>query len=177
MYSPIKTSLILNKVLTELKEKKGSIVNFSNISKNIGVSRKRFTEMVNPKNPDVFQEPSFSLLSKIIEYFRLEGYSLRYADFLEKPLPEITLPVDNIHEYTLNHFIPPMYDVGSKIKVTNDYDNKKLNIVLCSDSNNKLHILKNKENCFYQIIDNKPCENNVNYKIIGKITDISLPIK
>ncbi len=82
MYNQSKASQALSNAITAIEAKNGERISLTRISKAIGISRRRFTELLKFDDTQPYQEPSFTVISKIIEYFKLEGYALSYDDFI-----------------------------------------------------------------------------------------------
>lgn len=102
-YDAIKTSQLLSDALLFKENKDGGRFNIAKACSRMGISRKRFYDLLNGKS----HEPTISVLAKVIQYFKEEGYLLGYTDFLEldeKQEEHIVIPINvlNIDENTLH---------------------------------------------------------------------------
>ena len=183
MFSQLKTSCLLSSILNEIELRTGNKTNFSKMSQSIGVSRKRLTELVRPKQKGVYQEPSLSLISNVIDYFKMEGYALTYNDFVEENIIDESIEakkkIDNSIVFTLNEYIEPMYEVGTKISIIKYFNTNNLNTILCINSQDRKYlIVKHKRikniDMYYHLTSGKEIK-NIHLVILGKVSSVVLP--
>ena len=64
MFNNVKTANILNTILDDIADKTGKKINLSSISKDIGISRRKFTDMLMRTDKCLQQDPSISMINK-----------------------------------------------------------------------------------------------------------------
>ena len=175
MFNNVKTANILNTILDDIADKTGKKINLSSISKDIGISRRKFTDMLMRTDKCLQQDPSISMINKIITYFKNEGYYLNFNDFISSDeLNEESQLNTTLTKF--DKFVEPMYAAGTIIETINL--NEKIdscNVLIKSLYSNEYKIAKYKKDLLnynlFEIVTNYNIEKD-KYEIIGKIIDI-----
>ena len=152
MYDSVKTANLLNSILEDMVKQNDKKANLSEISKNIGISRRKFSDMLLRSDKAMIQDPSLSVINKIINYFKQEGYYLNFDNFVTSET-DIIYDTSNMKITVFDDFVEPMYISGTIVETI---PIEKLDIT-CNI------LIKNKDSNIYKIA--KYHKQNNDYKI------------
>jgi hypothetical protein len=178
IYSPEKCANLLDYILSDIEKRTGRKRNYSKISKQIGISRTKLADMVTLSQRS-YQEPSITLLSSIIDYFRAEGYAITYDNFVEekKKIDDMNnIDLYRIFEYELPHDITPLWLKGFVFSLIKKKNLENKDVLLCKDDCNHHYLYKYlaDEKIYLNMSTRTACEDLQNLEIIGRVIYIKI---